>query len=122
MYGRIVVGSDGSGTAAKAVDRAVEVAAATGSTVTVVSVGRSEKALATARAEAERHASSGVSIEARAASGDPASALLEVAEEEGAGLLVVGNRGMSGAGRLLGSVPNKVSHQARCNLLIVHTK
>ena len=52
---------------------------------------------------------------------DPGDALLEVAQAVGAELIVVGNRGMAGAGRVLGSVPNKVSHAARCNVMIVFT-
>ena len=54
--------------------------------------------------------------------GDPADAILDVAEEQGADLIVVGNKGMTGAKRfLLGSVPNKVSHHAPCSVLIVRT-
>jgi nucleotide-binding universal stress UspA family protein len=54
--------------------------------------------------------------------GDPADAILDVAEETGAELIVVGNKGMSGAKRyLLGSVPNKVSHHATCNVFIART-
>ena len=53
---------------------------------------------------------------------DPADALIEVAEQVGATLIVVGNRGMHSARRfVLGNVPNKVSHRARCNVLIVAT-
>ncbi len=52
---------------------------------------------------------------------DPADALLQVAREVDASTIVVGNKGMSGGRRLLGSVPNKVSHEARCNVLIVAT-
>jgi nucleotide-binding universal stress UspA family protein len=64
----------------------------------------------------------GVEAESHARLGDPADALLEVAEEEGADLIVVGNRGMTGAKRfLLGSVPNKISHHAPCSVLIVRT-
>src|SRR5258708_5498195 len=52
----------------------------------------------------------------------PAAAILDVAEEKGADLIVVGNKGMTGARRfLLGSVPNKVSHHAPCNVMIVRT-
>jgi nucleotide-binding universal stress UspA family protein len=48
--------------------------------------------------------------------------LLDIAEEEGAGLIVVGNKGMAGTRRfLVGSVPNRVSHHATCDVLIVHT-
>jgi nucleotide-binding universal stress UspA family protein len=54
-------------------------------------------------------------------SAHPADALLEIAEREGADLIVVGNRGMHGVSRMLGSVPNKVSHRARCHVLIVAT-
>ncbi|HZT64952.1 MAG TPA: universal stress protein [Acidimicrobiales bacterium] len=121
MYGRVLVGTDGSDTARRAVERAVEVAEATGSSVTIVSVGDPDRALAVAQAEAERHSDAGVDIAARACQGDPAAALVEAAEAEGAGLLVVGSRGMTGPARLLGSVPNKVSHHAPCHLLIVHT-
>jgi len=54
--------------------------------------------------------------------GDPADAILDVAEEERADLIVVGNKGMTGAKRfLLGSVPNKVSHHAPCSVMIIRT-
>ena len=54
--------------------------------------------------------------------GDAADAILDVAEEQGSDLIVVGNKGMTGATRfLLGSVPNKVSHHAPCSVLIVRT-
>ena len=54
--------------------------------------------------------------------GDPADAILDVAEELGADLIVVGNKGMTGAKRfLLGSVPNQVSHHAPCAVMIVRT-
>jgi nucleotide-binding universal stress UspA family protein len=52
---------------------------------------------------------------------DPAVALLEVADEVNASMIVVGSRGMHGAKRVLGSVPNTVSHRANCNVLIVAT-
>ena len=119
MYGRVLVGTDGSATAARAVDRAVEVAAATGSALSILAVGGAE-ALETARAEAGRHGASGVDIEARAAEGDVADVLVEEARRQEAGLVVVGSRGMTGL-RRGGSVPNKVSHHVPCHLLIVHT-
>jgi nucleotide-binding universal stress UspA family protein len=54
--------------------------------------------------------------------GDPADAILDVAEDRKADLIVVGKKGMTGAKRfLLGSVPNKVSHHASCSVLIIHT-
>ncbi len=74
-------------------------------------------------AEAEREVSeAGVKVHTFARQGEPADAILDVAEEQGADLIVVGNKGMTGAKRfLLGSVPNKVSHHAPCSVLIVRT-
>ena len=64
----------------------------------------------------------GVEVEVFALQGDPADAILDVAEERGSDLIVVGNKGMTGAKRfLLGSVPNKVSHHAPCSVLIIRT-
>ena len=122
MYQKILVGTDGSATAATAVDRAVEVAAATGAELTILSVGDGERPRHVVDAEAARHATSGTHISTRTASGDAASVLVDVAEEGGYDLLVVGNKGMTGASRFfLGSVPNKVSHHASVALLIVRT-
>ena len=54
--------------------------------------------------------------------GNPAEAILDVAEEQGADLIVVGSKGMQGSRRfLLGSVPDKISHHAPCSVLIVRT-
>ena len=54
--------------------------------------------------------------------GEPADAILDVAEEINADLVLVGNKGMTGARRfLLGSVPNKISHHAPCDVWIVKT-
>ena len=64
----------------------------------------------------------GVEAEPHPHQGDPADAILDVAEQTGADLIVVGNKGMTGAKRfLLGSVPNKVSHHAPCGVYIVRT-
>ena len=64
----------------------------------------------------------GVDVETLAREGDPADAILDVAEEKNADLIVVGNKGMTGAKRfLLGSVPNKVSHHAPCSVMIIRT-
>jgi len=122
VYKRILVGYDGSATAAKATARAVEVAKATGAALTVLSVGTKQKMQPALDAVVETHQSSGVTIDTRVEEGDPAAVLVDVAENDGYDLLVVGNKGMSGASRfLLGSVPNKVSHHAHSALLIVHT-
>ena len=64
----------------------------------------------------------GIDVDTHARMGDPADAILDVAEEQSADLIVVGNKGMTGAKRfLLGSVPNKVSHHAPCSVMIIRT-
>jgi len=122
LYERILVGTDGSVTAAAAVARAVEVAQATGATLTIVNVGSGRRPAEIVAAEASRHGAAGVAISSETRTGDPATVLAAMAADDGYDLLVVGNKGMTGAARfLLGSVPNKVSHRASCSLLIVHT-
>jgi nucleotide-binding universal stress UspA family protein len=147
MFGRIVVGTDGSETAAEAVRQAVELAKMTDSTLDIVSayepipqqrlkeeaqevpgdvaygVGPREDVnttLESASGEAKQRGLDAVQTHPR--EGDPADAILDVAEETNADLIVVGNKGMTGAKRfLLGSVPNKVSHHAPCGVMIVRT-
>jgi nucleotide-binding universal stress UspA family protein len=73
-------------------------------------------------AAVEARAAGATDVVTRAVQGPPAEALLEVAEEVGAGLIVVGNMGMTGTKRfLIGSVPNRISHHAPCDVLIVRT-
>jgi nucleotide-binding universal stress UspA family protein len=120
-YGRILVGTDGSDTAAKAVERAAALARATGATLTIASAGDPAYAQKVVEDAAARHRDDGTAVGVKVLSGDPATALVDEAER-GYDLLVVGNKGMTGASRfLLGSVPNKVSHHAPCALLIVRT-
>jgi nucleotide-binding universal stress UspA family protein len=147
MIRSIVVGTDGSDTASKAVQEAADLAAAVGAAVNLVSayVPVSNQRLREEAREApgdvqwqvtpredvdsmleeaeKTVAKAGVKdIKIHAREGDPADAILDVAEEESSDLIVVGNKGMSGAKRfLLGSVPNKVSHHAPCSVLIVRT-
>ena len=146
MFASIVVGTDGSQTAQEAVRQAVALAGQLGARVEIVSayepvssarlreegqhvpadlqwmVNQREDVDATLREAAEIAADAGVQSESYARQGDPADAILDVAEERGADLIVVGNKGMTGAKRfLLGSVPNKVSHHAPCSVLIVRT-
>ena len=72
--------------------------------------------------QAQETVGEGVEISVHARQGDPADAIIDVAEEVGADLIVVGNKGMTGARRfLLGSVPNKISHHAPCAVLIIRT-
>jgi nucleotide-binding universal stress UspA family protein len=124
VYRKILVGSDGSPTAHKAVDRAAALAEATGAELTVLTVGTADRAGAVVEAEAKRisEANPNVALRTKTESGDPSHVILDEAEAGGYDLLVVGNKGMTGASRFfLGSVPNKVSHHAPCALLIVRT-
>ena len=146
MFDRIVVGTDGSDTAGEAVRRAIELAKLSGGSLGIVAAFapvartrvREEQAelpgdvthaigpredvnviLDAAVGEAKQE---GVEAEPYPREGDPADAILDVAEETNADLIVVGNKGMTGAKRfLLGSVPNKVSHHAPCGVFIVRT-
>ena len=116
----MLLGTDGSPTATLAVRRGIAVAKALGVPVTFLSVGTGavpQRALASA---AELAKEAGVPCSKEQEPGDPASVLVQ----RGAAfdLVVVGNRGMTGASRfLLGSVPNKVSHAGNADLLIVKT-
>ncbi len=146
MFGSIVVGTDGSDTAGEAVRQATELAKAVGAKVNLVSafepvgnqrlreerqqvpedmswmVNEREDVNATLRDAAAGIQSDGLEVEIYAREGDPADAILDVAEEQNADLIVVGNKGMTGAKRfLLGSVPNKVSHHAPCSVMIIRT-
>ena len=146
MFARIVVGTDGSETAKQAVREAAQLAKQTGATLCIVSafdpvpqsrlreearqapedmqwmINPREDVEATLREAAEELEDVGVDVETFAREGDPADAILDVAEERSADLIVVGNKGMTGAKRfLLGSVPNKVSHHAPCSVLIIRT-
>jgi nucleotide-binding universal stress UspA family protein len=142
----IVVGTDGSETAGRAVRAAGQLALRTGGRVHVVSayqpraVGRvgfvasaaSEGSIWQDKLEKEverllQVAAStvtaiGAKVECHACAGDAAESILRVAEKQGADLIVVGDKGMRGAGRfLLGSVPGKISHHAPCSVMIIRT-
>jgi nucleotide-binding universal stress UspA family protein len=146
MFRSIVVGTDGSDTAKQAVKQAIDLAKEVGATLDVVSayepvsntrlreevnqvpddmqwmINPREDVNATLEDTASEVKEAGVDVHTFAREGDPADAILDVAEERDADLIVVGNKGMTGAKRfLLGSVPNKVSHHAPCSVLIVRT-
>ncbi len=63
----------------------------------------------------------GLKVEAHAAQGNADDVILSIAVEVGADLIVVGSKGMRGARRYLGSVPNSVAHGAHCAVLVVKT-
>lgn len=144
MYETIVVGTDGSPTASEAVRVAGSLAKLCGATVHVVTAYRPVSEMffhpefATLPAEfhdqidpaggalqAAEHAAAKLPEDVRGApsarAGSAADVLCDAATELGADLIVVGNRGMTGARRLLGSVPNSVAHHAPCAVLIVPT-
>lgn len=146
MFSSLVVGTDGSDTAKEAVRQATELAKSVGGRVHLVSayepvsetrlreervqvpddlqwmVNPREDVESTLKEAAGGIESAGVDVATYAREGDPADAILDVAEEQGADLIVVGNKGMTGARRfLLGSVPNKVSHHAPCSVMIIRT-
>ena len=119
----ILVGTDGSTRAARAVEQAADLAQTLDAALHIVqahddvdAVGGGLEALATSLRDR------GVTAEAHPVSGRPVPAILEAAAAVGADLIVVGNRGMTGARRILGSVPNTLAHQASCAVLIVHTE
>lgn len=146
-YGVVVVGTDGSDSALGAVDRAAEVAVASGALLLVVcafsSMSRREQAVAStqlgdtrfqevigrdaaesALVASQKRADEGGAprVETRLVEGDAVHVLLQIAEERAADLIVVGNRGINTRlGRILGSVPSVVSQRAPCDVLIVHT-
>ena len=141
-----MAGTDGSETATQAMRQAVDLARAVGAEMELVSayepvpaqrlrderreapedlqwtISPREDVDTTLEAAASLARDAGVSARTYARQGDPADAILDVAEEREADLIVVGNKGMSGVKRfLLGSVPNKVSHHAPCSVLIIRT-
>ena len=123
MYQRIIVGTDGSATAAKAVARAVELAGSTGASLTIMTAASPEKGQRVVDEAKARHESSGVDIDTLVVDKEPVSALIETARSGGYDLVVVGNKGMTGVSRFfrLGAVPNKLSHHLPTSMLIVRT-
>jgi nucleotide-binding universal stress UspA family protein len=116
-YGRILVGAGGGASAAAALELATWLADRIGATLTTAVVGSGGEEVDAAR----RLREAWPRLDVRSLAGTPAAALCNLAESDGYDLLVVGNRGMTGARRIMGSVPDKVSHRARTNVLIVHT-
>ena len=121
-YRIVLVGTDGSDTATRAVRRAADVAAASEAKLIIAFVGDPQAGPDVLNHAVAAVAGSAPPPETRVLTGDPADALLGLAGVEHVDLVVVGNKGMAGAQRfLLGSVPNKISHRADCDVLVVHT-
>ncbi|MBG6084734.1 universal stress protein [Zhihengliuella flava] len=141
MSGTVIVGVDGSTTSFKAASRAATVAAGLGATLTVVTayakdstevveIGNDTWVLDSAEQADKltnqvafklREVVPGATIVTKAVKGKPTEALVTAAEEEEAQLIVVGNVGMKGLGRVLGSVATSVAHNAPCDVYVVKT-
>lgn len=139
MSGPIVVGVDGSETADRAAAEARDLAVALGAPLHVVSafdtdrtevirsgsdtwiVSDAESTVAVAKKTALALEAPGLTVSYSAARGKPAEAIIAEAERLDARMIVVGNRGMRGLGRLLGSVASTVAHSAPCDVYIVKT-
>ncbi|MGH2740011.1 MAG: universal stress protein [Actinomycetota bacterium] len=138
MFKKLVVGTDGSDSAERAVTHAATLAKEGAAQLVVVHAypeARSDAPTTFGAADAYPAAEIGKAIledvakhhdEAKIKTvlgqGDAAEVLIDVADQENADLIVVGNKGMTGAKRfVLGSVPNRISHHAPCSVLIVHT-
>jgi nucleotide-binding universal stress UspA family protein len=143
MIQTIAVGTDGSDTASKAVDFALDLAEKFGSHVVIASsykpvsesrvrseqreapadiqwsINPMQEVTANLRKVEEKAKQRGLEATSEAREGDPADVLCDIAEQHNADLLVVGNKGMQR--RVLGSVPNSVSHKSPCSVVIVKT-
>ena len=143
-YQTVVVGTDGSDSSLRAVERAAQIAARSGAKLVVATayLPQSEDQRAAdvlkdegykmsgnapiyailREAKDRAHAAGAQDVEQKAVVGAPVDALVDLAAEVKADLLVVGNVGLSTiAGRLLGSVPANVARRSKSDVLIVHT-
>ncbi|HVS68547.1 MAG TPA: universal stress protein [Mycobacteriales bacterium] len=145
-YTKVLVGTDGSPSSFRAVEKAAALAGDTGATLIIASayqpLSERDRARATQELgeaaykvmganpaeEALREAkdiamkAGAQRIETTAEAGDPVDVLVALIDGRKADLCIVGNRGLNSlAGRLLGSVPANISHRASCDVLIVHT-
>ncbi len=139
MFETVIVGADDSSTARQAVMVAAEIAQLHGGTLHIVTAYDPKSIQIQELPEEFRYSKltspadmlleglsriveqRGLKPEVHAATGNPADAIVRVAEREKADLVVVGNKGMKGVRRVLGSVPNSVAHGAPCSVLIVDT-
>ncbi len=139
MIHTIAVGTDGSATADSAVDAAFDLADKYGASVVVISAYSAKEHLAhsgappeeqwltnpadtvdiTLQKAEERAISRGLRVRTDAAEGDAAQVLLRLAEKHDADVIVIGNKGMER--RVLGSVPNSITHKAPCSVFVVKT-
>ena len=139
MFETVVVGADESATAAEAVRVAIELVKLTDGQLHIVTAYKPQQLHSAAGEEfsgslssvdlaqtvltdlASRARSGGVAVETHLKDAAPADAICDVAAVVKADVIVVGNKGMTGLRRVLGSVPNSVAHQAPCAVLIAYT-
>jgi len=139
VYKNLLVGADSSSTALRAVEAAVELAEVFDAKLHIVTAYKPESVKVPDLPEEFRYTANvhpadalldelkatakraDVRVEVHAATGEPAEAICRVAGRVGADLVIVGNKGMRGARRVLGSVPNSIAHKAPCAVLIVDT-
>jgi len=141
MNGPIVVGTDGSDTAKVAVTAAIALAKTFAQPLHVVSAyqphassanlpqeyrnsvlphSKVEAVLAAAAGQVKL---AGVKVRTHARLGNAAEAILDIAEDVGADLIVVGNRGIDSKARfVIGNVPSRVVHHAKCSTFVVNTR
>jgi nucleotide-binding universal stress UspA family protein len=143
MLKTIAVGTDGTDTAAKAVEFAIDLAQRYDAELVAISAYRpvSESRLKAEQRDApeeiqwsinptedveailkeveEKAQAAGLGVTTVAGDGEPADVLVQHAEEQGADVLIIGNKGMQR--RILGSVPNSVAHKAPCTVVVVKT-
>jgi len=145
-YKKILVGTDGSESSFRAVEKAAALAADSGATLLIASAyaemsDRDQRRAAQALGEeaykvvgshpaedilreaADLAKKAGApDVDTTCEPGDPVDVLVTVIDKKKVDLCIVGNRGLNSlAGRLLGSVPANISHRASCDVLIVHT-
>ncbi len=139
MFNTVVVGADDSSTARQAVVVAADIAKLTGGTLHIVTAYQPRSVDVKDLPAEFRYTQTvnpadvlledltliakerGLESRIHPATGRPAEVICRVAEQVGADLVVVGNKGMTGARRVLGSVPNSVAHGAPCSVLVVDT-
>jgi nucleotide-binding universal stress UspA family protein len=139
VFETVVVGADGSPTAAEAARQAIELVKLTNGKLHIVTAYKPQQLKVEGGAEYSKSLASGdladsvladlesrakiagVEVKTHRQTSTPADAICEVAAEVNADLIVVGNKGMRGVRRALGSVPNSVAHQAPCAVLIAYT-
>ena len=139
VFETVVVGADGSDTAAEAVRVAIELVKLSNGNLHIVTAYRPQHLRSEAGGEfsdsltsgdvaesvladlASRARTSGVAVETHLKNGAAADVICEIATQVKADVIVVGNKGMTGVRRVLGSVPNSVAHQAPCAVLIAFT-